>query len=435
MSRRVVVGIAVIGLICVGIVAFVIVRAMREATPQRVLMADGTTLFIRGVVAGTNMFTTETRVIKLARRYLPTKWTQRWFDDPQSIGGASNQLQLIFTRKDPTGKKLPVFWGNVEAIDRFGFAYRDDSGSSTAGNNDLLQVGLSAFPRRERRFLVRMYDNQGTRQCEFMVQNPFAEVEFPVWKPEPFPTAKTNGNVRFTLLGLKFRPDDSQPAPIFKIESDDAGLRSGRHMYVSFSDATGNGWTALSTNEPAWKMHVALYRPNNAPFPTNLVWRSPIVAIPTQLSMTNVHWTNVIDGLVVSVPFICGPGKLVISNGTNVSITKPVPVNSNGGWSSWFSGNNRREEHPSSKPFAIVEAVMDHESIELVLNFHDELGRVVKRQSSPGYGTFTEPVTGVKRRRYLAEINQTNCTRASLEIKVNRAIDFDFVVDPRQITK
>src|SRR4051794_11949173 len=86
--------------------AFFFVRTMREQTPARVKMTDGSTLYIRAVLFGTNEFTTETPFKKALRRILPGRLTSPWLEQPLSSGrGNSNALRVLLVRKDANGKK------------------------------------------------------------------------------------------------------------------------------------------------------------------------------------------------------------------------------------------------------------------------------------------------------------------------------------------
>lgn len=438
MKNRVWIAFAFVAVVCLGLVAFLVVRQVQKQTPARVRMRDGTTLYIRAVLFGTNEFTTETSIKKLARRFLPNAWSSRWLDQPMtSVGGDPNQLRFVLVRKDANGKKLGNFWGKVETVDSKGVVFTDSPGASTMGNNDLLEFTLDTFPRRDEKFLLRMYDMQDLLCAEFAVRNPLVSREFPVWKPEPLPQTATNGPVRFTLKGLRAGTNyyGWYISPRFAIDAPEAGWRSGRKMYHWFTDATGNKGGFLSTNEPAWKMHVQLFRPDASVFPSNLVWRLPLVKVPAALSYTNLNLSNRVDGMQVWVPAICGPGTMTISNFTNVSVAAPILRNS--GWSmsertGVGGGMNRIDVHASDKVFAVVETMAVNDSTELVLRFVDATGKVLKSEHRSGWTGTSDPTRGAIR-RYTVELLDTNAPAAALEIKVNSPLEFTFLVDPRDI--
>ena len=429
----------VVVVVLVGMAVFV-VRTMRVQTPARVRMTDGSTLYIRAVLFGTNEFTTETPLVKTVRRVLPGPVTAPWLEQPLSSGsGNSNELRVLLVRKDAKGKKLPNFWGKIETVDSKGVVFTENPGAMSTGMNDLLEFTLRKFPRRDESFLVRMYDSQGPLRAQFVVRNPITPREFPIWKPERLPQTKTNGAVRLTLKRLRARTDyqglycDAK----FKIEAPDAGLRSGAKTSYWFTDATGNKGGFLSTNEPAWRMHAELFRPDASEFPSNLVWRLPMVSVPAALSCTNLNVSNTIDGLKIWVPAICGPGTMTISNFTNVSVAAPVYANS--GWSMSEStardgGKIRIDKHASDKVFAVVETVAVDDESELVLRFIDAAGKELKSEFRGGWTGTTDSKRGTIRRRTV-ELLDTNAETAALEIKLNRPWDFDFVIDPKEVKR
>ncbi len=418
----------------VAVVAYVVIRKERERSARWVKMTDGTTLEIRAVHFGTNLVALETPLTQLARRFLPQKWATRWLPQPiTSLGGGTNDLSIAFTRRDSAGKKLRDFWDKIETIDSQSVVYIDNqSNSSIDAGNELLEFSITTFPRRDERFLVRMYDRKDTLQAQFMVKNPLFPREFPVWKAEPLPQTKTNADVKVTLKGLKAHKEDDgfYCNPDIKIEADDPSWRSRKRMYHSFVDATGNRGAFLSTNETAWRMDVALYRPDEAKFPTNLVWSLPLVSVPAALTFTNLQASNLIGGVSIQVPVICGAGTLTISNFTNFSVLGPVSRKN--GWSYSEGGRSGRiDRHSSDRPYALVEAASSGGDVDLVLRFVDAQGKVLKSNRGGAFGA-NDPKRGLVW-RHAVELLETNVEAAALEIKVNRALNFQFMIDPREI--
>jgi hypothetical protein len=176
---------------------------------------------------------------------------------------------------------------------------------------------------------------------------------------------------------------------------------------------------------------VALFRPATAKFPSNVVWKLPLVKIPAALSSTNLNLSNTLDGVKIWVPAICGPGTMTISNFTNVSVAAPIFGHS--GWStSERAGNTRIDRHSSVKTFAVVETLAFGNESELVLQFIGADGKVLKSEHRGGWIGTTDPKRGAIR-RHTVELLDTNAQTAALEIKLNRPLDFEFMIDPREI--
>lgn len=395
---------------------------------------DGSVITIRGVVAGTNEFAFDYGPPGIVRQILPASILHRLPSTHGITIHPSNPLGLTvcMTRQNPTnGAYLDPFWGQVETVDAAGNVFVGNPGSGSVDGNRLIDFNLESFPRREKSFRLRIHDQRNTHVAEFVIRNPFSSTNFPSWTPESLPITKTNGDVQLTLSGLTVVSNGwgNYCNVDYKVESPDSSWTSREHIYQWFTDATGNKGAYLSPNESAWKFHMQVYRPNGGEFPTNLAWTLPLLTVPNDLCVSNLQASNTVDGISIWVPAFCGGGILNISNRIHYSMTGPVGVAANLGASWSGNGSNMLERFGRAHPFVVVETGNLPGATELVIHFRDSDGHLLSSKTKQGsFGIPTNP-EGRTQRRCL-ELTDTNVEAVSVEIVVNRAKEFEFLVKP-----
>jgi hypothetical protein len=128
------------------------------------------------------------------------------------------------------------------------------------------------FPRREKEFKLRVFDNARRQVAEFTVANPVPIAPDPPSPIPSLPVSVTNGNIVFRLASAVISTNLSRPAPpgipptvIFSFENLEGGQPSTNWDAVALElkDSSGN-WApkiagypyALCPDEPAWRLQV-----------------------------------------------------------------------------------------------------------------------------------------------------------------------------------
>lgn len=226
-------------------------------------------------------------------------------------------------------KHDPQQWANFQyyLYNAAGTACVASSGvyyGSDRQNNEIVGVQFSAFPRRQRKFYVRVQEySQGSQEFsdnKFSISNP-VHASFPSWGAENFPDTEEDENLSVTLkklvAGVKgpyMRDSDDEDDPInqgvqavFHAEMD--GTNAGNWQPVAFdlSDATGNRDTAQSVNtqsqgddsattfqfglwpdEPVWKLRVEFSKQSG--FSDSELWR--VSNLPLQEDRMQNFWNT-----------------------------------------------------------------------------------------------------------------------------------------------
>jgi hypothetical protein len=213
----------------------------------------------------------------------------------------------------------------------------DNSSIYPLGAQEVRSFYFKAFPRREKTFqvlLTRWNSSTGQKEIvsDFPIANPAWKKSFPVWKPEPLPATKTNGDLEFTLAKLTSglsslgdsrraaNPTESGTGVEFEVRQGGQVLTNWQPVKVYAQDATGNelenrSWSnslkdgkqqmhfqgTLDPNEPAWKLRVEFTRTSGfAPeetwsinVATNIVTNSWGQVFTNSLARTNLLGASV----------------------------------------------------------------------------------------------------------------------------------------------
>ena len=234
-----------------GVVALVVVTVVLTArwpTPGRLL--EGTRVVLEKASYGTNHVSPKAPLEGLYRR-LPAKWLQKIQWRPS----AGTQIT--------TARPIFMFWlnfSNPGASQPIGYAIVDENGFEApmvftgpytaywpggfAKNHVGLARGSGTFPHRSRKFLLRLYQQDGEgkrfRVAEFSIRNEGFE-NVSGWQPQDLPVAKQTNGLVFSIVkaDVGVTPPGAVEAPY--------NLRSGEwsefRFQISGPDQSSAGWT------------------------------------------------------------------------------------------------------------------------------------------------------------------------------------------------
>src|SRR5262245_21733947 len=246
-------------LLLAGVAAgLVMVALLSPRGPGRVAFANGSRVEFLGTTVGNQTFSTEKRGYKLARRWLPSRWSG-WLPPVVSgtCGSGTNSITVFIRLIDPSSGlprgQLP--WSGYTTEDDSGFRYARVGGHCSFGGSATAQVMgliLTTYPRRQPEFAFHFLDAKQTVLGSLRVPNPLRG-SFAEWEPRALPQTKTNGPVVFTLESLQ--EAGSEPwrsvSPTWKMVSTNPAWANAKPRSLVLYDATGNEGLWLSPREPA----------------------------------------------------------------------------------------------------------------------------------------------------------------------------------------
>jgi hypothetical protein len=286
---------------------------------------------------------------------------------------------------------------------------------------------LLSFPRRQKDFRFDLVDPNGVSIGGLWVPNP-VHGPFPEWHPQPLPQTQTNGPITVTLSGLK--PQLNQPWPRidakWRVTSSDPGWMDCHVRFHTFEDATGNRGQVLGSQEPAWKLRAWVYRERLKYLPPDERMVLTNLAIPTAGNFVSIDQTNTCAGVGIKVLLLGGAGQLVLTNGGGRFM---LPLAGAGGTHSTSdNGNTRTESWDTATPFFLVEAQNVQIDDDILFRVRDETGREIKAEAN-GYDPQPNGA-----RIYKPTFDPSETAKfLTLEIMVNRPLEFEFVVNPADV--
>lgn len=429
-------------LLGVGVVASLLALVLAKSGGQgkrRVAFPGGIEVEYLGVTVGGQVFTTETRWQKFAKRCLPMRF-HHWFPSVRSgsCSSSSNSVTVYLQLTDPTGAfnlgNLP--WRGYASVDDNGVRYTRMGGHCTFGggpaNQHIVGLLLDSIPRRQAEFdLLLLADDQAIQPVvgQLRVPNP-VRGPFPKWEPRPLPQSVTNGPVVLTLEGLQERGGESHryASPKWKIESTRPEWAKAKPKEVTLHDATGNEAQWLSLKEPAWKLTTLLHRNRDEDFGADERLRIADLAIPETGKFVAIDRTAELSGVSVTVQVLAGAGRLFLTNGTTRAMQAPTPGEGGHG-SSHYSSTRWVEYWGNSSPFFLVEARNIRSGDEVRFRLLDDQGYQVKLTDSDG--SYTSISGG---RMYKRGFKPPAGTKAlALEVVLSRPLHFEFMVNPQDV--
>ncbi len=244
---------------------------------------------------------------------------------------------------------------------------------------------FEAFPRRALYFALRLYGSNDQVKAEFKLKNP-VRGPFPIWQAEPLPTARTNGDLVFTLHEISATPAvdpnlkgahgltcraqvdvsrDGQTVPGWKQES------------LVISDATGNrGAVFFCRLEPVLKVEATLSRTAEAAFDQSEIWRIEHLTVPESGATTPVRKSRQISQALLEVLAVAGAGRYVWSNDVCIAARALDPSDRSPSRSGEEGGSGYRIDTYSVPQPHVVLKILDWQGTErITLRGQDDQGR------------------------------------------------------------
>lgn len=425
--RKLLLVIVAIGIL--GWIAFVIDRNQAKSI---ISLQDGSTISLLGTAVGRNTFTTEKPWHKQASRLLPARF-QHWIPSPvvSHCSSSSNSFTVYIEHVVGTGTP----WSYAAAVADDGFQYQMEGGFCSSGNGKRTVYGiiLRGFPRRQREFDLTLFDSNRAPLGRLRVQNPFRG-PFPKWKAHKVPAAQSNGPVVLTLLGLKEQSTrfSTYVKPEWSIESADPRWKRAKIDRWTFSDPTDNEGSILRFDEPAWKLRLDAHRTQMEDFDPHERLTLTNLTVPSDGKFSALNVAAERDGIQFLVQALAGPGTLCITNGTNFGMP-PIGSGSGSSWSTSSDGKTTVEEWGSAQPSFLVEITGVDSNPRINFRLTSDTGREIPLdESSGGYTRSGRANTLVYHKKFTPPIG----TRiVHLDISVSRPLEFEFVIDPRDIRR
>lgn len=410
-----------------------------SSSPRVAQLPDGTTLKVLGTSVGSAQFTTEKPWHRVAKRILPAG-LQSLLPNPVngSCSSSSNSVTIFFEHSTISGA-LPALnaWNRVAAVDDAGFRFPLEGGLCSFGSGTARQVQgiiLLAYPRRQRDFVVQFLGPNDELLASLRFLNP-VRGPFPEWTPEPLPLTRTNGPMAVTLESLTERSSQAGHRwvePKWHLEAVDTRWQHSRPRISTFLDPTGNEGSFLSPGEHAWKLKTTVYRERREDFRDTERLVLSGLPLPDPGGFRAMDLTTNVLGVTFLVYCLAGPGRLVISNRTARTMLPPQSGNTSG-MSSGSDGTNTWESWASDRPFLLFEASGLQPNDNLNLRLTSEDGRELQIDESSGYhGRANQLGTRIYQRKFTP---LERSKRVSLEITVNRGLDFEFLINPAEIRR
>ncbi|PAW88699.1 MAG: hypothetical protein B9S33_04435 [Pedosphaera sp. Tous-C6FEB] len=342
-------GVAVAVLLFASLVALQVWRTPKPQLPPVATLPDGSSLRLAKVSFGTTHSPPGPWWRPLAQR-LPSDW-QRRFGVVTNPGLSTPTSSLgVWLEQEKAGHHS-----------RWEFALVDEHGIevlvSAPSSHDatppsgpvLIGRAFTAFPRRGKMVLLRIYDHTPTGgrslQASFHFPNP-APGPHPEWRPQPPPARARHGNLEITFKQLQTglgdgseprspKPGESSWARVdFEVKENGVASDVWTPDGIELSDATGNqfrqqSWSSgvrggvthlrwaphLWPSETAWKLRTEFARNERAVFSTNELIVVTGLALPAADSVTALNLsTNRLGHTVHVLGLSHGRGKFGTRN-------------------------------------------------------------------------------------------------------------------------
>jgi hypothetical protein len=337
-------------------------------------------------------------------------------------------LYIWFTRRDPnSGANLPVQLFAEQILDEHGcpFTMAMDGGSSFGGATPAslpIETGwcaFQAFPRHEKKFHLRLYDNQYNFLAEFIVPNPAPPPKPRTdWSVQPLPIVKQDGEVAFTLSQIKIKDHGGRAQtnrldfntlpeilPAFQVTEHGEPTTEWAAVDKDWSDASGNfaskwqpqfAW--LCPKEAAWKLTAKFCGSESSRYASNSCCVVHGLVVPAPGQFVSLGATQLLQGVTLEAVAMAGAGDITYSN--NVLTRAIATSNAPGSFSMSTSGQYSRPpggwfklyKLQTSAPHVALRLSHMTDNQRLTLRATDNLGRNLYAEQSLG-----RPTNPVKR--------------------------------------
>ena len=356
----------------------------------------------------------------------PARNISSWWNN-STVHTNTDALQIWVTRRDPVnGKYLDVsgFGGGfrtAQLMDEHGCAFM---ATQAGGNEDGLlgpnggggySVGwftFEAFPRHEKSFRLKLSGNRLLKtDAEFTIPNPAPPPHMADWTTEPLPITKRDGDMAFTLTGIKIETNYVERiAPEFEEMERGQLTKEWQAVDLELYDGSGNFGSKLNSQggflcpwESVWKLVVRFCGSEQSASASNSVWKISGVKVPGEGEFVALNATNQVQGVTMKVMALTGAGNVTYSNGV-VAQASPFgggDQRANTESTSTWGTTNYTVNLSSITPHVALEIGALSENERLTLRAIDDQGRQTYAQEWGYY----QQVTGPKETHYLSSLN------------------------------
>lgn len=387
-------------------------------------LADSSVLHLEKVYYGKPVEFDFDGWVGLLKKKLPQSLVKRFFKPPKMpmLGRSSwylnttihtneDALYFYFTRHDgSTGAMKNVGITMAQLVDEHGCVFQqtqmggEDDGRLAAVNrtaswgavSSVTWLRFEAFPRREKRFRLRVFTAQGDKIAEFTVKNPAPSLKTKKWIPATFPITMREGNLAFTLMALKISDhffgnssmENNQMrsfptvVPSYEIIENGQASSNWQALDMELFDATGNfvgsGWNhelpLLCPQEPVWKLRVKFFGSEKSLYASNESWTLHGLEVPGPGKFTSLKDTPVGDGVILEPLFFAGVGDYPYSgSGEGLLEGSPLKEPEKDNVVEWGKGGGRLVHGKTPHLTLKIWALRDDE--RLTVRATDEQGR------------------------------------------------------------
>jgi hypothetical protein len=189
----------------------------------------------------------------------------------------------------------------------------------------------------------------------------------------------------------------------------------------------GNEGQWLSPREKAWKVRALVFREQLQDFAPEEYVVLTNVAIPEAGKCIPFGQPEKRAGVSLTIHAIAGAGTIANTNGAGWQMLTNAPGSV--GHSTSSDGKTTIETWGSRAPFVLLEVKNVQSKDEIEFKLHDDLGREIELDASRGYNGTSNG------RLYLRAFTPPAAAKSlNLEVIVNRPLQFDFMVNPADVT-
>ena len=268
-------------------------------------------------------------------------------DQPLRVGTADDRIGLWFRQYDPlTRRPLDLSWwayclvedekgSQIEDSDMGRFEVYPGGHSHSGGERPFSRPvskastmvfgvsSLSSFRHTGATFKLRVYNKSDTEVAEFVVPYPGPVVATAMWKPDPTPITRIDGNLAVTLNKVR-----AAKTPIKRAAGSHQALCSLRAEFAFnqngkpsdaweqertwIFDELGNSAQAndcdLSPHENAWKLQTRFFRRGDAEFEPGEMWTIKGIPLPKPNETYALAERMTLQGVSIEIRGIGGSG-------------------------------------------------------------------------------------------------------------------------------
>jgi hypothetical protein len=283
---------------------------------------------------------------------------------------------------------------------------------------------LRSYPRRQEQFKVEIVDQSPEPLTSFFVDNPLPPSSA-VWRPEPFPQRRTNGPVVLTFLGpaaTNIAPGNPL-LPHWKVESSDPRWGDAAPGQMWVSDASGNWGRTLDPTETAWGLKTTLRRTGRHQFAARETIILTNMPIPKANGFLPIQANGADAGVGHIQGFLGGAGHL-----SSAEVAGSIQINSRNEQILQPTYPTQRGWQSESPYLRIDVSGLSNRQALLVITAHDDQNREIRVDPSAKHFLVSGEYFG----NWPLEL-QADAKSITVEINVSFPLEFDFLVDPKEL--